>query len=206
MRTRLQTPDLGLKWAQIYSNWMAAITVVDHYSDNIQLEPSQNTSASTVKQATKRNFAWHLIPDECITDKGLQFNSYEYSCFTREYGFTTIKSSPYHSRRNGKAKSTVQLQKKILKKSCFKALCLALFKYQNTPQQHLMSWKLQDIIPTADSQLDPHTVSSRVVWRNNSERINKSNTLSNKRAFFFSLESSQRGIRSTLNVGLQLSH
>ena len=117
---------------------MAAITVEDHYSDNIELEPSQNTSAGTVKQAAKRNFAWHLIPDECITDNTPQFNSYEYSCFTHEYRFTTVKSSPYHSQRNGKAKSPVKIAKKILKKSCFKDLFLALFVYQITLQQEYL--------------------------------------------------------------------
>ena len=97
--------------------------------------PCKKTSASRVKQATKRNFAWHLIPDECTTDNSPQFDSYEYSCFTHEYRFTIIKSSPYHSRRNGKAKSAVKIAKKILKKSCFEDLYLALFAYQNTPQQ-----------------------------------------------------------------------
>ena len=65
----------------------------------------------------KRTIARHGIPDECITDDGPQFESHEFSSFAREYGFTTIKSSPYHSRGNGKAESAVKISKNILKKS-----------------------------------------------------------------------------------------
>ena len=76
------------------------LVVVDHCSDYMEVEPLRNTSASTVIRAMKRNFARYGIPEECITDNGPQFDSYEYSRFTHEYRFTTIKSSPYHSRQD----------------------------------------------------------------------------------------------------------
>ena len=66
------------------------LVVVDHYSDYIELEPLRNTSASTVIRGMKRNFARHGIPEECLTDNGPQFDSYEYSRFAHEYVFTTI--------------------------------------------------------------------------------------------------------------------
>ena len=139
------------------------LIVVDHYSDYIELEPLRNISPSTVIRAMKRNFARHGIPEECITDNSPQFDSYEYSSFAHEYGFTTIKSSPYHSQGNGKAESAVEIAKHILKKSRLDDPYLALLAYRNTPQQgysyspaqRLMSWRLRDIIPTANSQLAP---------------------------------------------------
>ena len=76
------------------------LVLVDHYSDYIELETLRNTSALAVIRAMKRNFARHGIPDECVTDNGPQFVSHEYASFAREYGFTSIKSSPYHSRGN----------------------------------------------------------------------------------------------------------
>ena len=51
------------------------------------------------------------------------------------YGFTSIKSSPYHSKGNGKAESAVNIAKNILKKSRFEDPYLALLAYENTPQQ-----------------------------------------------------------------------
>ena len=126
----------------------------------------------------KRNFARHGIPDECVTDNGPQFVSHEYARFAREYGFTSIKSSPYHSKGNGKAESAVKIAKNILKKFRFEDPYLALLAYRNTPQQgyqyspaqQLMSRKLRDVIPAATSQLLPQAASRQVVMRNIEER------------------------------------
>ena len=63
----------------------------------------------------KRNFARHIIPDECETDNGPQFVS--------------------HDRGNGKAESAVKTAKDILKNSRFEDSYLALLAYRNTPQQ-----------------------------------------------------------------------
>ena len=116
-------------------------------------------------------FARHGIPDECISDNGPQFDSYEYSRFARDYGFNLVKSSPYYSRGNGKAESVVKIAKNILKKSRHEDPYLALLAYRNTPQQghayspaqRLMSRRLRDLIPMATSQLRPQTASPRVV-------------------------------------------
>ena len=111
------------------------LVMVDHYSDFFELDSLRNTTASMAIRAMKRNFARHGIPDECITDNGPQFDSYEYSSFAREYGFTMIKPSPYYSRANGKAESAVKIAKNILKKSRHEDPYLALLAYRNTPQQ-----------------------------------------------------------------------
>ena len=111
------------------------LVLVDHYSDYYELDPLRNTSAVAVIRAMKRNFARHGIPDECVTDNGPQFDSHEYARFAREYEFTSIKSSPYHSKGNGKAESAVKIAKNILKKSRFEDPYLALLAYRNTPQQ-----------------------------------------------------------------------
>ena len=111
------------------------LVVVGHYSDFIALETLRNTSAVAVIRSMKRNFVRHGIPDECITDNSPQFVSHEYARFVGEYRFPSIKSSPYHSRGNGKAESAVKIAKNILKKSRFEDPYLALLAYQNTPQQ-----------------------------------------------------------------------
>ncbi|PFX22499.1 Receptor-type tyrosine-protein phosphatase F [Stylophora pistillata] len=171
-------------------NGSTYLVLVDHYSDYIVLEPLKNTSAVAVIRALKRNFARHGIPDECVTDNGPQFVSHEYARFAREYGFTSIRSSPYLSRGNGKAESAVKIAKNILKKSRFEDPYLALLAYRNTsqqgyqysPAQRLMSRKLRDIIPTAASQLFPQAALGQVTMRNIKERRARSKAHYDKRA------------------------
>ena len=147
------------------------LVMVDHYSDFFELDSLRSTVASTVIRAMKRNFARHSIQDECISDNGPQFDSHEHSHFAKEYGFTLIKSSPYHSQGNKKAESAVKVAKNILKKSHHEDPYLALLAYRNTPQQgyayspaqRLMSRRLQDIIPRAPSQLRPRPPLSTLV-------------------------------------------
>ena len=150
------------------------LVTVDHYL--------KSTVASTVIRAMKRNFARHGIPDECISDNGPQFDSHEYSRFAQGYGFTLIKSSPYHSLGNGKAESAVKVAKNILKKSRHEDPYLALLAYRNTPQQgytyspaqRLMSRRLQDIIFTAPSQLRPRPPPSTLVVQDIGNRRKRS--------------------------------
>ena len=106
-----------------------------------------------------------------------------------KYGLTSIKSPPYHSKRNGKAESAVKIAKNILKKSCFEDPYLALLAYRNMPQkgyqyspaQGLMSRKLRDVIPAATSQLLPQAASRQVVMRNIKERRARSKAHYDKR-------------------------
>ena len=186
------------------------LLLVDHYSDYFELEPLRNTLATIVIWAMKRNFAWYGIPHECITDNSTQFVSHENSRFTRDYGFTSTKSSPYHSQGNGKAESAVKIAKNILKKSRNEDPHLALLAYRNTRQQgynyspaeRLMSRKLQDIIPTATSQLVLKLACPRVVQENIAERRNRLKVQYDKKALTC-LESSQKGKKCISNPAPQ---
>ena len=157
------------------------LVMVDHYSDYFELEPLRNVAASTVIRAKKRNFARHGIPDTCISDNGPQFDCHEFSRFARDYRFAVVKSSPYHSRGNGKAESAVKIAKNILKKSREEDPYIALLAYRNTPQQghvyspaqRLMSRRLRDLIPMATSKLQPQLTVPSVVTQNIAERKQK---------------------------------
>lgn len=154
------------------------LVTVDHYSDFFELDSLRNTTSNTVIRAMKRNFARLGIPLECVSDNGPQFISHEYDQFAKEYGFTLIKSSPYHSQGNGKAESAVKIAKTILKKARHEDPYLALLAYRNTPQQNytyspaqrLMSRKLRDILPTISTQLQPHPVPRNVVVKDIASR------------------------------------
>ena len=164
--------------------------MIDHYSDYFELESLRNVAASTVIRAMKRNFARHGIPDICISDNGPQFDCHEFSRFARDYGFALVKSSPYHSRGNGKAESAVKITKNILKKSREEDPYIALLAYRNTPQQgqvyspaqRLMSRRLRDLIPMATSKLQPQLTVPSVVTQNIAERKQKAKAHYDKRA------------------------
>jgi len=111
------------------------LVMVDHYSDYFELDSLRSTTASAVIKVMKRNFACHGIPDECFSDNGPQFDSYEYSRFTWDYGFNPVKLSPYYSHGNGKAESAVKIAKNILKKLRHEDPYLTLLAYRYTPQQ-----------------------------------------------------------------------
>ena len=166
------------------------LIMVDHYSDFIEVEHLNNTTARNVIKVMKRNFARYGIPNECVSDNGPQFVSLEYKVFAKEYGFTATKSSPYYSRGNGKAEAAVKVVKNILKKSGQEDPYLALLAYRNTPQkgyvyspaERLMSRKLRDIIPMLPSQLQPKLVDRKVVTEDIMRRRTQSKIQYDKRA------------------------
>jgi len=105
--------------------------MVDQYSD--YFESLRNVASSTVIRAMKRIFARHGIPNTCISDNGPLFDCPEFSRFACDYGFALVKSSPYHSRGNGKAESAAKIAKNILQKSREGDPYIALLAYRNTP-------------------------------------------------------------------------
>ena len=84
----------------------------------------------------------------------------------------------------------MQIAKNILRGSHFEDLYLALLASRNTPQQgyqhspaqRLMSCKLQDVIPTAASQLLAQAASRQIVMRNIEERRVRSKAHYDRRA------------------------
>ena len=155
------------------------LVMVDHYSDYFELESLRNVTASTSchQSYEKKHRApwntrhWH------ISDNGPQFDCHEFSRFARDYGFALVKSSPHHSRGNGKAESVVRIAKNILKKSREEDPYIALLAHRNTPQQchvyspaqRLMSRRLRDLIPRATSKLQPQLTVPSVVNQNIAE-------------------------------------
>ena len=157
----------------------------------LNLTPSAETPRPTQwSEQWSDSFSRHGIPDELVIDNGPQFESHKYSRFPREYGFTTVKSSPSYSWGNGKAEPAFKIAKNILKKSRKEDPYLALLAYSNTPQQgynyspaqRLMSKRFKDIIPAAHHQLTPQKASPSLVHGDIAERRLRSMAQYNKRA------------------------
>ena len=103
-----------------------------------------------------------------MTDNGPQYTSREFTEFKREWEFTHLTSSPYHSRSKGKSESAVKIVKNLFKKAVAdkKDPWLALLDYRNTPTegiksspcQRLMSRRTRTLVPVTTNLLYPEVV------------------------------------------------
>ena len=152
--------------------------LVDLYSDYFEIEKINSTTSNTIIRFCKTAFARHGVPNAVISDNGPQIASNEFKAFAKEWNFTHITSSPYHSQANGKAEATVKIAKQMLMKckSSGEYPYKALLDLRNTPiqgmrsspVQRLMSRRTQGLIHTNKQLLKP------VAQSNVREKIQKS--------------------------------
>ena len=76
----------------------------------------KSPSSVCVIRKLKAYFARHGIPEQLVTDNGLQFTSCDFLRFAKEWDFKHLTSSSTHSQGNGKAESAVKEARKILRK------------------------------------------------------------------------------------------
>ena len=135
------------------------LIVVDYLTDFFEVSEQPNTLASTIVEATKREFARHGIPVVVHTDGGPQFVSQEFSSFAKLWEFQHTISSAYNSQSNGKAESAVKIAKRLFKRS--RDPYLALLEWQNTPtigldsspSQRLLARRTRGAVPVSDGKL-----------------------------------------------------
>ena len=101
------------------------LIVVDYLTDFFEVSELPNTLASTIVEATKREFARHGIPVVVHTDGG------QFSSFAKSWEFQHTISSAYNSQSKGKAESAVKIAKRLFKRS--RDPYLALLEWRNTP-------------------------------------------------------------------------
>jgi transposase InsO family protein len=148
------------------------LLVVDYYSRYVEVAKLDDTKRRTVVNHTKSIFARHGIPSVVRSDNGPQYTAQEYKKFSKEWLFERQTSSPYYPKSNGLAEKAVQTVKRLLTKAKVDAKdpYLSLLEYRNTPiddvgspSQLLMSRRLQSILQTTTSQLQPQIVNPKVV-------------------------------------------
>ena len=135
------------------------LIVVDYLTDFFEVSELPNTLASTIVEATKREFARHGIPVVVHTDGGPQFVSQEFSSFAKLWEFQHTISSAYNSQSNGKAESAVKIAKRLFKRS--RDPYLALLEWRNTPtigldsspSQRLLARRTRGAVPVSDGKL-----------------------------------------------------
>ena len=139
------------------------LITVDYFSDYWELDQLPDTLSSTVIAKTKEHFGRYGIPETVISDNGPQFRSHEYTTFAKDWDFTHVTSSPYHSQSNGKAESAVKIAKSLLKKARKDDADIyqAILNWRNTecseysPSQKLHSRRTRTTILTTKELLQP---------------------------------------------------
>ena len=63
------------------------LVVVDYYSSFIEVDRFEETTASTVIKAMKRQFARYGIPEEVVSNQRPQYTSREFKQFSRTWDF-----------------------------------------------------------------------------------------------------------------------
>ena len=145
------------------------LVTVCHFSDWIEVDELKSADSHSVIQCTKAHFARFGVPQICHTDNGSQFISNAYRKFSEDYGFKHTRSSPYHSKGNGRAEAAVKVCKAMLKKS--DDIQAAMLNYRNTPQQghsyspvqRMMNHRTRSMLPTSNVLLSSKIVDNATV-------------------------------------------
>ena len=113
------------------------LITVDYYSNFWEIDRLYDTLSKTVIYKMKAHFARYGIPEQLVTDNGLQFSSSRFHNFTTKYDIQHTTSSPHHPQSNGKAEAAVKAAKRVLKKTAKTGedQYIAILNLRNTPQQ-----------------------------------------------------------------------
>ena len=72
------------------------ITIVDYFSDFVEVSEPEGTTSQAVIQVLKEQFSRHGIPDTVVSDNGPQFSSQEFYEFSLTWEFNHVTSSPHY--------------------------------------------------------------------------------------------------------------
>ena len=130
--------------------------VVDAYSKWPEVVPMTSTVTSKTISELRMIFAVHGLPEQLVTDNGLQFVSNDFVTFAKMNGIKHIRMVPYHPCSKGMVKRFIQTFKQAMKARdrmvpLRQRLSSFLLTYQSTPHattnetpsQLLMGWKIQ---------------------------------------------------------------
>ena len=108
----------------------------DNFSYFFEIDRLEQSTSKNVVKKHKAHFARYEIPETVVTDTGTQFTSDIFAVFASNYGFTHVRTSPYHHQSNGIAESTVKQAKKLLRtfKESGDDIYLALLAIRNATQ------------------------------------------------------------------------
>jgi hypothetical protein len=140
----------------------------DYYSNYWEVDKLKKTNSATIIGKLKRRFAGHGIPEQVISDNAANLTSDEFQKFAKDWDFEHITVSPYNSKANGKAESSVKAAKRMLRKTKKSGTdpYLALLEIRNTPTQGIGSSPMQrlnnrrarTLLPMTPNLLKPRVI------------------------------------------------
>ena len=74
----------------------------------------RSATSSTILQELRCLFSSFGLPEQLVSDNGLQFNFEEFASFLKGNGVKHIRSAPYHPSSNGVAEHFVQTVKRAM--------------------------------------------------------------------------------------------
>ena len=90
------------------------LIIVDSHSKWLEVVPVRSTTASKTIDVLRGLFASHGLPEEVVTDNGLQFTAHELKTFLEMDGIKHMRVAPYHPASSGAAERCVQMVKQHL--------------------------------------------------------------------------------------------
>ncbi|XP_067945185.1 uncharacterized protein [Watersipora subatra] len=111
--------------------------MVDYFTNFFECEQLKETTTKSLIKASKKTFARYGISDVAQFNHGPQFTASEFIALSEMWGFQHTTSSPGHQQFNGKAESTVQILRKMMKRA--EDPFIALLEYRNTPTAGMSS-------------------------------------------------------------------
>ncbi|XP_014674664.1 PREDICTED: endogenous retrovirus group K member 18 Pol protein-like [Priapulus caudatus] len=102
---------------RLQSTYLLGKTVTSDYDTNfLEVGRLKRTNSSTIISKLKRHFARQGIPEQVNSDNAQNLTSDEFQRFARDWDFEHVTVSPYNSKANGKAESSVKAAKRMLRK------------------------------------------------------------------------------------------
>ena len=92
------------------------LIVVDAYSKWLGVIPMTSTTSLRTIEVLCSLFARYGLPEEVVSDNGLQLVSEEFSQFMKQNGVKFTRVPPYHPASKGAAERSVQTTKAVLAK------------------------------------------------------------------------------------------
>ena len=104
----IPSPFLKLSWQKVDMDlfeWQkhTYLIIMDYYSRFMEIAKLDKMPTEAVIQRCENIFSRYGIPEEVVTDNGLQFDCNAFCKFSKEYQFRHVTGNPYYLRSNGEA-------------------------------------------------------------------------------------------------------